>query len=322
MDVAATVPSRVLVIGAGVIGTVYAARLAISGLDVTVLARGDRLRRLEAEGAVVVRSPGGEPAQAWIRAVEHASDERFDLIILAVRREQVVAAVDALSGIESPIVLFFGNFAGMQDELAETAGRERTIFGFPGIAGRLDDRTVRYVQIRQQPTTLGGSAARSGAVLQVARALRRAGFDVSIVADMSSWLDAHAAFIVPITAAVRAAGGSADALSNNSRLLRLMVVATREAYDVLDRHQRLAAPVNLRLLYRLLPVGFGCWYWRRALRGEFGELAFAAHTRHAWPETSALAERVEKWFCEAAAPIAASSALRELLGLARQQSRA
>ena len=145
---------------------------------------------------------------------------------------------------------------------------------------------------------------------------------MSIVADMATWLDAHAAFIVPVTAAVRSAGGSADALSKDSRLLRLMVLATREAYDVLARQGRLAAPANLRLLYRLLPVGFGCWYWRRALRGEFGELAFAAHTRHAWLESAALAERVEEWFRDAGVPLASPSALRELLGLAGQPMRA
>ncbi len=233
-----------------------------------------------------------------------------------------MAAASAVAHIKTPIVLFFGNVAGMQGELAALAGRERTVFGFPGVGGRLDGSVVRSVQIRQQPTTLGAPPAQRELLFQVARALRSAGFGVSIVADMAAWLDAHAAFIVPITAAVRTAGDSADALSRDPALLRLMVRATRETYGVLARLGRLTAPLNLRLLYRVMPVWFACRYWRRALQSEFGELAFVAHTRHAWPEFAALAKWVEEWFREAPAPAASGAAFHELIGLARQHTRA
>lgn len=210
-------------------------------------------------------------------------------MIIAVGREQALAAAAQLRPIKAPVVLFFGNYAGMEAELADLTGRERSIFGFPGVGGTLDGSVVRYVQIGQQPTTLGRCAGVGGqAVLQLAAALRGAGSPVPLVADMGSWLDAHAALVVPIAAAIRGAGGSAAVLSADSRLLRLMVLATREAYGALAAQGRLAAPANLRLLYRMMPAGFAQWYWARTLRGEFGELAFAAHTRHAWPELAAL----------------------------------
>lgn len=41
---------KIVVIGAGVIGSVYAGRLAVAGHDVSVLARGSRKTTLERDG--------------------------------------------------------------------------------------------------------------------------------------------------------------------------------------------------------------------------------------------------------------------------------
>ena len=41
---------RILIYGAGVIGSFYASRFAKAGLDVTVLARGQRLKELQGHG--------------------------------------------------------------------------------------------------------------------------------------------------------------------------------------------------------------------------------------------------------------------------------
>ena len=50
---AAGEPMRVLVLGAGVIGSVYAARLLRAGHHVVMLARGQRLADLRAHGLVL-----------------------------------------------------------------------------------------------------------------------------------------------------------------------------------------------------------------------------------------------------------------------------
>lgn len=41
---------RILIFGAGVVGSIYALRFAQSGLDVTLLARGERLKSLKKDG--------------------------------------------------------------------------------------------------------------------------------------------------------------------------------------------------------------------------------------------------------------------------------
>lgn len=53
---------KVLIYGAGVIGSIFAGRLAASGQDVTVLARGKRLEELRQNG-VVLSVPGENTAE-------------------------------------------------------------------------------------------------------------------------------------------------------------------------------------------------------------------------------------------------------------------
>lgn len=71
------------------------------------------------------------------------------------------------------------------------------------------------------------------------------------------------------------------------------------------------ASANLRLLYVGMPQWFASLYWSRALRGDFGELAFAAHTRHAWSEMALLGEWLRT---TVAADRDAARALDDLLG--------
>jgi hypothetical protein len=94
--------------------------------------------------------------------------------------------------------------------------------------------------------------------------------------------------VVPLAGAIVAAAGSAAALSERKDLLRVAVRATRRIYRAQRRASRLVVNSNLRLLYLVMPEWFAVLYWSRALRGEFGELVFAAHSRHAWNEMAML----------------------------------
>ena len=143
--------------------------------------------------------------------------------------------------------------------------------------------------------------------------LRQAGFRTTIEHDMVSWLASHAALVVPMAAAIRAAGGRAEALASRKDLLRLAVRATSTIYRAQRDDGRLVVNPNLRLLYLRMPEWFAVTYWSRTLRGEFGELAFAAHTRHAWGEMAMLATWLRSTLDD---DQAAAGALDQLINLA------
>jgi len=278
---------RILVIGAGVIGSVYAGALAEAGHEVTLLARGDRLNQLSGAG-LRVRRVGQPETRPDIVVTDTIPAAPQDLVVVAVRREQVRSAAQQAAAATAGTVLLFGNYAGLLEELAAMVGAGRTIAGFPGVGGRLDEGRVDYLLIAEQPTVVGRLAASAPQTETVARTLREAGFVTRVEQQVGDWLASHAALVVPLAGAIVAAAGSAAALSERKDLLRLAVRATRRIYRAQRRASRLVVNSNLRLLYLVMPEWFAVLYWSRALRGEFGELAFAAHSRHAWNEMAML----------------------------------
>jgi 2-dehydropantoate 2-reductase len=279
---------KVLVFGAGVIGSAYAGRLAAAGHEVSLFARGNRLEDLRRAG-LRLREGNAPEVRPEVTISGDPPTASFDLIILAVRREQAMAAAQQVAHLRAGTVMLFGNFAGMTRDLAAMVGSQRTVAGFPGVGGRVDSDLVTYVLIKQQPTAVGG-IARGGAagVEQIATSLREAGIPVRVEDEMEAWLASHAALVVPIAAAITAAGGSASSLAGRKDLLQPAVRATRAIYQAQRRRGVLVVNSNLRLLYLVMPEWFAVRYWSRAMRQEVGELAFAAHTRHARGEMAML----------------------------------
>ena len=159
---------RILIIGAGVIGSVFAGLLADAGHDVTVVGRGARLHDLRHQG-LRLRPADGTESRPVVSIVDAVPDAPFDLLVIAVRREQAALAAAQAASSNAVAALLFGNFAGMVSDLGASIGTDRALAGFPGVGGRMErDGSVTYVVIGQQPTvvgTIGGSdkAARSTA---------------------------------------------------------------------------------------------------------------------------------------------------------------
>src|SRR5262245_21671943 len=126
---------RVLVIGAGVIGSVYAGHLADAGHDVTVLARSRRLADLRRSG-LRLRLGSGPVRTPDITVTGVVPAAPLDLVMVAVRREQATAAAEQASHASTTTAMLFGNYAGMVAALAAAAGPGRAVVvGFPGVGG-------------------------------------------------------------------------------------------------------------------------------------------------------------------------------------------
>ncbi len=147
---------RVLVLGAGVIGSVYAAKLLQARHEVVVLARGQRLSDLQAHGLVLQDAESGDRIVLPVPVVSKvAVGDRYDLVLVPVRSEQVTSTLPTLVAMtDGSDVLFFGNTTGQQPELTAALGN-RALFGFPAAGGVLDGPVVRYVLISQQKTMVG-----------------------------------------------------------------------------------------------------------------------------------------------------------------------
>jgi len=169
---------QVLVVGAGVIGSVYAGKLLQAGHDVELLARGRRLADLRAHGLVLEDATAGRRTVLPVPVVAaHRDGKRYDLVLVPVQREQLTGTLPLLTAMAGhPDVLFFGNAAGRTAELTAALG-DRALFGFPAAGGVRDGEAIRYALIPQQKTMLadpGGPA--SARVARLREMFHDAGF--------------------------------------------------------------------------------------------------------------------------------------------------
>jgi 2-dehydropantoate 2-reductase len=281
---------RILVAGAGVIGTVYGAHLGAAGHAISVLRHPPRTAGIVARGLTARDVLTGSRVEAGAVVVPDAAAGRYDLVLVAVRADQLASVCAELTGLQgAPAVLFFGNNPGGRAAIPATVPGVVQL-GFPGIGGVLRDGNADYARIRQQPTALTTDSDPRLAELE--GALRERGFAVQRVRDMDGWLAYHAAFVACVTAALYRCGGDPARLAADRPALTLMCDAVTEAFRALRDCGVTGLPRNLATLHSpaLKPVAVR--YWARTMRSPAGELYFAAHARHAQPEMRALAGQV------------------------------
>jgi 2-dehydropantoate 2-reductase len=294
---------KVLVVGAGVIGTVYGAHLAAAGSTVWVLSHGPRTDEVAAGGLCARDVLGGGRADAEAAVVPDASGV-YDIVLVAVRRDQLASACAGLAVLAGkPAIVFFGNNPAGRAAIAGDMPGD-VYLGFPGVGGVMTSGTASYVRIRQQPTALPKASDPRLAALEAALSSR--GFAVQRVADMDGWLAYHAAFVACIAAALYRCGTDPVRLAADRTTLTLMCQAISEAFAALRTGGTVGLPRNLAVLHSPLLRAVAVRYWARTMRSPMGELCFAAHCRHAEAEMRALGHDV-------ASRITGSPALAELL---------
>jgi 2-dehydropantoate 2-reductase len=284
---------EVLVYGAGVIGTLYAARLQSGGHRVTVLARGQRLEDVRRYGLVLEDVLTGFRSSTRVAATDHlGSEDRYDLALIIVRRNQLSSIMPQLAANHRvPTLLFMLNNPAGSAELSRVLGQNRVLLGFPGAGGTRDGHVVHYAMIPQQPTMLGEPGGkRTPSLHGVARALRTSGLRVRLARNMDAWLKAHAFFVTAVTGAIYLAGGDSRRLAGEDAVLALMADGVREGFAAMHTLGLPVMPFALKVLFSWLPRNFATRYWRRYFASEMGDYVFARHARIAFEEMQRLAD--------------------------------
>jgi 2-dehydropantoate 2-reductase len=289
---------KIVIVGAGVQGTVFAVRLALAGHHVTLISRPARATGLGQRGAAI---QDAETSPIWTKVLPilETLPPEFpaDICLVTVRREQINTFLPVLEeAIAIPRAVFLGNNAYYSDNLLSVLGRSRTVLAFPGIAGYLDGAIVRYIDIPQQHTFVDERAQ------DVASLFRGAGFRVDRVRDMEAWFQRHAVFITAMAGALYENDCDARLLAQNAEAVCRLIVGVREGWAIQDRQGVGAAPLALRTILCRVPLRLSAIYWSRLLASPRGDLYFARHTRHAPAEMASLADSVRNSFGENEAP--------------------
>ena len=242
---------RVLIVGAGVIGSFNAARLKEAGHDVSLLARGRRLADLREHGVVLEDYRTGRRSTTQVPLVDRLEpDDTYDLAIVVVRRNQIASILPTLAqNRRISSVLFLGNNAAGPQDLVAALGPDRVLIGLANAGGERKGPVVRYVWSRRLSLPFnewdGRPTPRTDTIVSL---FQSAGLRAHVQKNMDAYLKTHAAGLPPFAGALYRVGGDVHRLAHTPEALRLFVRSYREGLRALRRVGIPVTPSAVRLV--------------------------------------------------------------------------
>ena len=288
---------KILIYGAGPLGSLFAARLQQGGNDVAILARGGRLTDLREYGIVLRDVQTKEQTVTRVNVVEALTpDDAYDLVLVIMRKNNALDILPILAAnTHTPNVLFLMNNAAGAGALVEALGRERVLIGFPNTAGYREGHVVHCLAGTEDAPVFVPFGEVNGRVTarteQVARILESApGFGAEIRPDMDTWLKYHVALLMPSLApALYAAGTDNHRLARTRDLVVLTVRAIREGFQVLQARGLPITPSKYKI-FAWLPEPILVLALQRLLTHELMQVAMVKHANAARDEVQHLAD--------------------------------
>jgi Ketopantoate reductase len=274
---------KVLIYGSGVIGSIFGAKLSLSGHDVTMLARGSRLAEIKEKGLILRNPDTGREEKAAVKVIEELSpDMEFDYIFVAMQATQVRAALDSLAENRSKNIVFVVNTCAGYAEWIKSIGEERLMIGFPSAGGERADGAVNcfigkgFMRLFQTTTFGEAGGAYSRRVKTLIREFNRAGVPSVRCRDMDAWQKTHVAVVTSIANALYGHNCDNKRLSRSYTDVKNMVLGIKEGFSVLKRLGIEPAPKKLRLLFGL-PAAFLAAAFGLFMKTRLAEITMAKH---------------------------------------------
>jgi 2-dehydropantoate 2-reductase len=287
-------PLKILVFGAGVLGSFYAARLADAGHAVSLVARGRRYRDLREHGVVLEYFDTGRQTTTHVRTLDAMpTGEHFDVCLVVVQKIQLEAALSSLaSNAVIPTFLFMVNTAAGPQAMIDALARERVMLSFANAGGERDGHLVRLMEGKGKAVTLGElDGSRTKRLLRIKTAFESAGFKVELSRNMDAWLRHHVALVGPFANGFYMAGGCNVALAKNRRAVLKALQAMREGIAVVRAHGFPLEPPALRFML-LLPNVVLVPLLQRMLASPIMDIGGKRHALAAREEMTALNEEL------------------------------
>ncbi len=289
-----------LLIGAGVTGSYYAARLQRAGVHITILCRPERQSYLQENGIVLTEYYTGTRSHLAVRTVLEPQDE-YDYVLIFLpthRTGDLLPQLEKLSTAKA--FIFFGNNVQGFEEVQQRLGDDRVLAGIPALVGVREQQVVRYAdapKATKKPcdTLWIGEIEEPNnrAIRHLKHAFGRANIKVQRSIQIRERLLTRATLMLPIALGLYASGHKPETLAYNRERQRLIVKAWKECALMLRSRGGRITPLKYRLLL-LLPEGLLAAKLKRFLESPFAAIAFAAHTGEARREVRELYDGLKK----------------------------
>jgi len=290
---------KILIYGAGVIGSIFAGKLALAGNDITVLARGNRFEQLENDGIILVNPKTQKVEQVTVNVIDTLlPDSKYDYIIVAMQKTQVDNILPVLSQNCSKSIVFVVNTASGYDKWVTAVGKDRLMIGFPSAGGERKDGKVNYfigkgIQRAFQTTTFGEySGERTSRVETLIRLFNHAKIPSVFCNDMDSWQKTHVALVTNIANALYGFDCDNFKLGRSYRDVKQMIRGIQEGRQVLRKNG--VKPIPKKSLWFDLPASVLSVFFSVFMRTTLAETTMAKHCIVAKPEMILLQQEFDE----------------------------
>ena len=282
---------RILIYGAGAIGSLYAALFSEAGVDTSVYARGARLESLQQNGLRYKKNGAVLTADVCVLDTLRPNDI-YDFIFLTVRENQLHEALAQLRENLSPHIVTMVNSLDDYGRWAQLCGVGRIIPAFPGAGGGFEDGVLHAALTPKliQPTTFGILAPEQEEKAKQLKALfKRAKIPYQQVKDMHAWQLCHLAMVVPIADAYYEADDPANAGADKMVMAHTAKVL-RDNFRTLARSGVHLSPAKMQM-FRFLPLPVMRLALKITFQSRFGDVFMYRHAMKAPDEMRQLHEQ-------------------------------
>jgi 2-dehydropantoate 2-reductase len=304
--------ARVLVIGAGVNGSACAAGLHNAGIDVTVLARGQRYEEVRDNGIVIENPFNKKRTVARVPVMNSlAPEDRYDFVLVVVRKNQALELLPLLAQNRSPNIVFMGNNLSGPNEFIKALGRDRVMMGAVYAAGKRDGSLIRAIVIKSAAAPFGEiDGTITPRLKQLAAIFRQAGFKVELSTNIVDTQMTHALGVALIGTLIGKHGCNAPALARSTDDLKLFIEGRRESHLLQRSLGHQIVPQSEATLSRF-PAFLQIAGLRLMLNSRLGEVGLAWHASKAPDEIQQLAAELQVMVDQSGLPV---PAIRKILG--------
>ncbi|MEC0311461.1 2-dehydropantoate 2-reductase N-terminal domain-containing protein [Paenibacillus lautus] len=222
---------RILIFGAGVIGSMYAIKLIEAGVDVTLFARSNRFKSLRKNGLQYKEK--GTVKSIQVNVIDTLeNDDVYDYIFVTVRYDRSESALLALKDNQSKnIVTMTNNSIGFSSWL-DIVG-DRLLPAFPGFGGQIKDGVLhaRFLPKIIVATAFGEiNGVVTERIENLAKIFKAARLPYVIKKDMQAYLITHSVSDIAMLSVLHSENKIIDKKTARTRKTARKITVTLKAY--------------------------------------------------------------------------------------------
>lgn len=290
---------RLLIYGAGVIGSLYAVLFKEAGYVTTIYARGHRLDILQNQGLLYKKS--NKIKKIDIKVLDQLNDDdMYDFIFLTVRENQLYQALIELKSNKSKTIIAMVNSLDNYEIWENIVGKGRIMPAFPGAGGTITNGildaslTPRFIQ----PTTFSEiSGKKTKRTEQLSQIFKHAHIPFQQVNNMHIWQLCHLGMVVPLADAYYQTEHP-ESVGQDKVIMKKTARELKDNFKILYDNLHTLSPYKMNI-FRILPMPILTYILSQTYKSRFGYTFMYLHAIKAPDEMKELHNQfysyIKKW---------------------------